>query len=220
VTTGPKRELTADELRELLTELGRRLQAKGVGATLYIVGGAAIALELDARRVTADIDAIFEPAATIAAESEALADERGLPRNWLNNNVGRFVPGGDHAAVVLDIPGLAVSVGSPAHLLAMKMASYRPGKDQSDLELLFERLGVTTAEQAADISLDVYGEYSVVLPDRAELILSAQAIVDRLSRRRSPRRTPSGGRQGRKPAGTPVGGQFTVAPRAEPDVHL
>lgn len=58
---GPRRELTADDVRELLAELGRRLQAKGVAATVYVVGGAAIALELDARRVTADVDAVFHP---------------------------------------------------------------------------------------------------------------------------------------------------------------
>src|SRR5665648_1280510 len=76
-------------------------------------------------------------------------------------------------ALPLDLPGIAVTLSSPEHLLAMKMASYRPGKDQADLELLFARLGITTAEQAADIALAVYGEYSVVLPGRDELILSA-----------------------------------------------
>ena len=82
-----------------------------------------------------------------------------------------------------------MTLGSPEHLLAMKMASYRPGKDQADLELLFARLGITTAGQAADMALGIYGEYSVVLPGRDELLLSAQAILDR---KRGPR--------GRRPA--------------------
>ena len=84
---GPRRELTADDVRELLTELGRRLQAKGVAATVYVVGGAAIALEVDARLVTADVDAVFHPETTVRAEAEALATERGLPKNWLNDSV-------------------------------------------------------------------------------------------------------------------------------------
>lgn len=175
----PRRELTADEVRELLAELGRRLQAKGVRGTVYVVGGAAIALEIDARRVTVDVDAIFHPETTVRAEAERLADEHGLPKAWLNDSVAAFVPGGDDDATPMELDGITVTTASPAHLLAMKMASYRPGKDQADLELLFDRLGVTDAGQAADIALEVYGEYSVVLPGRDELLLSAQAILDR-----------------------------------------
>ncbi len=182
---GPRRELTAGDVRELLTELGRRLDAKGVTATVYVVGGAAIALELDAGRVTADVDAVFHPETTVRAEAEALATERGLPKNWLNDTVAGFIPGGDLGALPLDLPGIAVTLGSPEHLTAMKMASYRPGKDQADLELLFARLGITTAKQAADMALGIYGEYSVVLPGRDELILSAHAVLDR---KRGPRR--------------------------------
>ncbi|GAB7192952.1 hypothetical protein NUM3379_36610 [Kineococcus sp. NUM-3379] len=36
-------ELDAAAIRQLLTELGRRLDARGVRAELYLVGGAAIA---------------------------------------------------------------------------------------------------------------------------------------------------------------------------------
>ncbi|NCT90360.1 nucleotidyl transferase [Cellulomonas sp. APG4] len=196
---GPRRELTAAELHDLLTELGRRLHAKGVEATLYVVGGAAIALEMDTRRVTADVDAVFHPETTVREEAHVLAAERGLPRDWLNNSVAAFIPGGDTAAVPLDIEGIAVATASPQHLLAMKMASYRPGKDQADLQLLFDRLAITEPEQAADIALGVYGPYSVVLPDREELILSARAILDR--RRTSGRASGGRGAHGRDSPG-------------------
>ena len=191
---GPRRELTADQVRDLLAELGRRLKAKGVDATVYIVGGAAIALEVDARRVTVDVAAIFHPETTVREEAEQLAAERGLPKDWLNNSVRTFVPGGDDDAVPLELDGITVTTASPEHLLAMKMASYRPGKDQSDLELLFDRIGITDPGQAADIALSVYGEYSALLPDRDELILSAQAILNRrraAKRRRSATGTPA-----------------------------
>jgi methylmalonyl-CoA mutase cobalamin-binding subunit len=62
----PRQELSADEIKSLLTELGHRLQDKDVEATIYIIGGAAIALEMDTRRVTANIDAIFHPETTVA----------------------------------------------------------------------------------------------------------------------------------------------------------
>lgn len=181
---GPRRELAADEVRDLLAELGRRLRAQDVAATVYVVGGAAIALEIDTRRVTADVDAVFHPRATVREEAERLAGERDLPRDWLNDSVAGFVPGGDVGAVPLEIEGITVTTASPEHLLAMKMAAFQPGKDQSDLELLFRLLDITEPEQAADIALAVYGEYRVVLPERDELVLSARAILDRRRRRR------------------------------------
>lgn len=59
------------------------------------------------------------------------------------------------------------------------MAAFR-ATDLPNLELLFRELGITTPEQAADIALRVYGEDTVVLPQRDELILSARAILERL----------------------------------------
>lgn len=210
----PRYELTETEVRELLGELGRRLAAQGVQASIYVVGGAAIAMETDSRRVTADIDAVFHPAATVREEAAQLATDRGLPARWLDDSVAAFVPGGDAHAAPLDVEGVAVSVASPEHLLAMKMASFRPGRDQSDLDLLFDRLKITAPGQAADIALAVYGEYSVVLPDRKELELSARAVLDR--RARGARR--SRGHQGRRPRGTPSGGRFDTSPKGEPDI--
>lgn len=85
----------------------------------------------------------------------------------------------DDDAVPLEIDGIAVTTASPEHLLAMKMASFRPGRDQTDLELLFDHLGITDPARAADIAVAVYGEYGVALPGRDELVLSAQAVLDR-----------------------------------------
>lgn len=177
----PRRELGVDEIRELLAELGRRLHDRGVEATIYIVGGAAIALEMDARRVTVDVDAVFRPETTVAETAAAIAAERGLRPDWLNQSARAYIPGGDAGAVLLDIPGLSVALASPEHLLAMKMAAFRP-TDVPDLELLFGELKITTADQAADIALSVYGEESVVLPGRDELLLTGQAILNRLRR--------------------------------------
>jgi len=187
----PSVELTHDEMRALLTELGARLHAAGVEATLYIVGGAAIAFELDVRRVTADIDAVFHPETTVRAEVAAMANEKGLPQGWLNDNARAFVPGGDDDAVPFTVPGMSVALASPRHLLAMKMAAARPGRDLDDLALLFDTLGLTTPEAAADVALAVYGEGSVVLPERDELVLTARAVFDRLRPRRE-RPAPSG----------------------------
>lgn len=179
----PKRELSVAEITGLLTELGARLEAKGVQGSVYIVGGAAMAMELDTRRVTADIDAIFQPEVSVAAETEAMATERGLPPTWLNSSATAWVPGpgSDTEAVLFDVPGLSVAVASPRHLLAMKMAAFRPA-DRGDLELLFTELDITTPQRAADLVEAVYGEHHA-LPDRAELELSARAVLEGMRRR-------------------------------------
>lgn len=177
----PRTELGDADIRSLLAELGRRLQAQGVHATLYVVGGAAIAIQMDVRRVTVDIDAVFHPEATVEAVATEMAAEHGLPPTWLNQSARAFVPGGDDKAVALDIPGIAVALASPEHLLAMKMAAYRP-TDDPDLEMLFRHLDIGSAEQAADLALSVYGDASVVLPTRDGLVLSAQAVLNRLGR--------------------------------------
>ena len=72
----PRTALDVEDIRSLLEALGRRLAAQGVHATLYIVGGAAMALEMDVRRVTADIDTIFHPEATVEAVAAELAMRR------------------------------------------------------------------------------------------------------------------------------------------------
>ena len=177
-----QRELAADDIRDLLAELGSRLAADGIEATIYIVGGAALSLEFDARRVTTDVDAVFHPRTTVRQLAETLARERDLPRDWLNDSVRAFVPGDDADAVRYSVPGLSIALASPRHLLAMKMAAFRP-TDVTDLEVLFRALRIVSPEQAADIALGVYGEHSMVLPGRDELLLSARAVLDRLRRR-------------------------------------
>ncbi|MEQ1785504.1 MAG: DUF6036 family nucleotidyltransferase [Acidimicrobiales bacterium] len=179
----PDHELDRSEITDLLTELGRRLHAQGVEATLYIVGGAAIAIQFDGRRVTKDVDAIFHPQATVRAEAERMAAERGLPKRWLNDSAAAFVPGpsDDVDAIPFEAPGLAVSIASPRHLLAMKMAAFRP-TDRPDLARLFEALQITSPEQAADMAAEVYGDHHG-LPSRAELLLVAEATLARMRRR-------------------------------------
>ena len=176
----PRRELSVADIRSLLDELGTRLQTQGVEATVYIVGGAAIALEMDARRVTTDIDALLHPEVTVRAEARTMAADHALPDDWLNTAARAFVPGGDTGAVPYEVPGLVVTLASPEHLLAMKMIAFRP-TDVPDLEMLFRELGITSAGEAADLAQAVYGPGAPLLPGRDELLLSASVVLERLA---------------------------------------
>jgi Nucleotidyltransferase of unknown function (DUF6036) len=166
-----------DKIIELLTELGRRLSAKGVAGRLYIVGGAAMALEFDTRRTTRDIDAIFHPSTTVTDEAASMATDLGLPPGWLSASAQAFIPLPDEDPVSLDVEGLQVAVSSPANLLAMKMAAGRP-QDITDLVVLFRHLKIRSPKQAVDIAERMYGSDSVVLREpRESLLLLAESVL-------------------------------------------
>lgn len=52
-----RRELTRKDVLSLLREVGAILEASGVQAAIYVVGGAAMSLEYSSRRITMDVDA-------------------------------------------------------------------------------------------------------------------------------------------------------------------
>lgn len=179
--------LSRDELMGLLTEVGAELHHDGLHGDLYLVGGAAIALTLDTRRLTEDVDVMFRSARRdVRSAAAEVAARHGLQANWINAGAAAFVPDEeDPNAVTLDVPGLSISVASPEHLLAMKMIAARPGRDWDDLVLLFEHLGITEAQQALDIAQRLYGDNDVIMADPPESYLYLARDVLRLMGRRS-----------------------------------
>lgn len=178
--------LDRERLHHLLAELGRRLQVLGLHADMYVVGGAAIALTLDTRRTTQDVDAAFRPRVEVAEVALTMASEEGLPPGWLSSAAMAFAPSAsDPDAVALDIDGLSVAVASPRHLLAMKLAAGRQ-RDLTDLVVLFECLDIRTPQQALAIAKDLYGEDSAVLSDPDESYLwLAEDVLDLVGKKRS-----------------------------------
>jgi hypothetical protein len=77
-----------DEIEELLEALADRLASQDQKATVLLVGGAAIAIEYGHRPATRDVDAGISPADVVLAASRALAQERGLPDDWLPASSG------------------------------------------------------------------------------------------------------------------------------------
>ena len=125
-------------MQELLGALNERLQGRGVSASIHIFGGAAIALTLGREGVTPDVDASYSDTA-LAEEAVRLANERGLPSDWLNSSGAGWLPQQDRSDLVPTTPGLHVSYARPEHLLAMKMLASRR-KDAQDLYVLAKEL--------------------------------------------------------------------------------
>lgn len=159
-------------IEALLAELGRRCAAKGFEARLFLVGGGAMALAYSRERVTRDLDAVFEPKAKVYAEARLMADELGLPQDWLNDGVKGLLPDReDHDAQVgYSSDGLTVLVASPEYMFAMKALSARQTNDTDDLLALAKILGVHTPEQAFAIVEKFYG--------RQRLTINSQFFIE------------------------------------------
>lgn len=133
--------LSKKEIIALLKALGKKLDKAGIRGEIGIVGGAAMALAFDTRKATKDIDAIFRPSSEIRKAAKEIADDRGLPENWLNDAVKGFLPTNPEKKTMLDVPGLLVWIPELPYLLAMKGMSARyDSQDANDLKLLIEHL--------------------------------------------------------------------------------
>lgn len=149
-TTGSEGLLDRSDIESLLTELGARCAAQGFTVEMFLVGGAAMALAYSRQRTTRDLDAVFEPKTLVYAQARRLADERGLPPDWLNDSVKGLLPDRPDTGeqVTFAAPGISVAVASPDYLFAMKAAAARAEADSTDLTTLALLLHVTTADQA------------------------------------------------------------------------
>jgi hypothetical protein len=89
--------LSADDIRRLFEERASELDAQGIRAEIFLVGGAAIALCIDGRRATRDLDAVFLPTDAVRRAAAEVAEREGLEPDWLNDAVKGFLPGPDPA---------------------------------------------------------------------------------------------------------------------------
>ncbi|GAB3750949.1 DUF6036 family nucleotidyltransferase [Microlunatus parietis] len=131
-----------------------------------------MALAYNMRRTTADVDGVFEPKAVVyEAARRVAARHSGLADDWLNDGVkGLLPPGNDREAkVILDVPGVTVSVPSPRYLLALKVQAARIDRDQDDIMFLAREAGAETADDVLAIAEQVIGS-SRLLPKAQFLV--------------------------------------------------
>lgn len=162
---GPR--FTRGKIVQALQALGDELTARGVRGQIFIVGGAAMALAYSTRRVTRDIDAVFEPKAAIYEAAGEVAQKLGLPDDWLNDAAKAFMPGPDENARPLpEIAGIEITTASPRYLLAMKLMATRIGQDDEDIETLLRECGIASAGEALDLLEQMYPQREPPLKTR------------------------------------------------------
>ncbi|MCL1805311.1 MAG: DUF6036 family nucleotidyltransferase [Clostridiales bacterium] len=149
---------------DCLRQLGDELVARGLQGELLLTGGAAMCLVHEARDMTKDVDALYEPKAVINDIARQIAERNGLPSDWLNDGVKGFI--GDNAPIedYLVLNGLRVQAVSTEYLLAMKLMSSRYGEmDYQDIRFLLRKLDITSVDQAHRL-LTTFFTASRILP--------------------------------------------------------
>jgi len=82
-------------------------------------------------------------AATVRAAARTVAEELGLPEDWLNDAAKGFLRNFARGETVYDHPNLLVITPAAHQLLAMKLCSGRTGVDYDDVETLLRRVDGT-----------------------------------------------------------------------------
>ena len=144
-------QLTRERILELFDLLNEELARVATVGELHVVGGAVMCLALRARDATRDVDALFEPAATVREAAGRVASRSGAPEDWLNDAVKGYIGRRNAFERFLELSHLRVFVAEPHYLLAMKCASMRLGAefhDLDDVRYLLRHLDIRTLEEA------------------------------------------------------------------------
>ncbi len=153
--------MTAEEIKQYLTELNDELRLIDIKGEVSLFGGAVMCLAFKARPATKDVDAIFEPVREIRNASHRVAERHSLSIDWLNLAVKMFVVEHERS-VLFDLSNLRVTIPQPEYLLAMKILALRTDtEDENDADFLIRRLGLNSPSEVLDIVADFYPKKEV-----------------------------------------------------------
>jgi predicted nucleotidyltransferase len=160
--------LTREQMVRALEKLGATLHERGLDASLYVVGGAAMAFAYKRDRVTRDIDAIVAPNEEVFTAAREIGEELGLPEEWINDTARAFLPDVrlDAGTLVFEAPGISVRAAPAEVLLAMKILAGR-AKDLEDVRMLAQLLELNTQQEVLDVFLSFYPQGGLIDHSRA-----------------------------------------------------
>ena len=143
------RLLTPLEISEILHDLVTLLAAEGQAGSIFVIGGAAIALENPNRHTTRDIDGWLR---TVDIEDavQALSVKYGLDARWFDSEIERLRPPASGIEIfhpVFTEGAVTLFAANTDALLAMKLNIARD-KDSLDLAYLLAACAVTSLDEA------------------------------------------------------------------------
>ncbi len=147
----PRPEMTEEQMRRYLSEVGAYLAVKGITGEIVLAGGAVMVLALHARGGSRDVDAVFtKEADAIREAARQVAESNGLPAIWLNDHVRPFVAESAPTVALFEVPGLRVRMVRLDYLFYMKAWAGDP-IDKRDLRVIGKALKLEDEHQAYDI---------------------------------------------------------------------
>jgi hypothetical protein len=158
---------TQEGVEEALAALVSELLAVGAEATISVVGGAAVALQVGREAVTSDIDALDASSPEVEAAVERIAEARNWPRTWLNDAVKMYISHYDDAGdwtVRTDEGGVVILVARPKLLLAMKLRAGRGRRDAEDIDRLLDACGIASVADAVELFDCYYPQDEIATP--------------------------------------------------------
>jgi hypothetical protein len=161
---------TPEALRRLRI-LSNALATKELKVEFYLLGGALISQAFHARPPTAHVSALFRPTTELAPVIDSLTHREGWEPTWLEKAVREYLAGGGPDRY-LELPGLAVFVPALEYVLALKVASLRPGttaRALDDLRYVLRALNLANAAAALEVAGRYFGPRQLPGDARATL---------------------------------------------------
>lgn len=156
--------MTAEEIKQYMSELNDELSTMNVKGEICLYGGAVMCIAFNARPATKDVDAVFEPVRVIGQAANRIAERHNLAVDWLNNGVKMFLV--EHEKKILfDMSHIKVFIPESDYLLAMKvLASRADTMDLEDIDFLIDELKLQNAEEVLEI-VETYYPHKQVKPE-------------------------------------------------------
>lgn len=149
--------LTRDQILNCFAKLNEELRRAGQKGEIGLVGGAVMCLVYNARQATRDVHAVFEPSQDIRRAAAKIANDLGLPEDWLNEGAKDYLVGTFTREEVVRHSNLLVWAPEARYMLAMKCISARwDTSDRDDVIFLIKHLKITQAQAVFKIIQDYY----------------------------------------------------------------
>lgn len=151
--------LSRNRIVQALRRLGERALEQKVTLEISLYGGAVFTLVYGSRDATKDVDALVRQSEIGKMLAAKVADELGLPADWLNDDVKQFLAEKEAKRRTSETEfgeGVRIVVPTAAYLLAMKLRACCPplpgyAGDYGDIRFLVHKMEIKSVEEAEAI---------------------------------------------------------------------
>ena len=160
--------MNENDILKYLEQLNKKMKEQNIYGDINLVGGAVMCLAFKSRKITHDIDAIFEPKSKINELVKSIARENTLPEDWLNDGVKGFLSPKANFNEFKKLSNLNINIATPEYMLAMKCLSARVDNinEIEDIKHLIKILNLKTYEDVEKIIFKFYSAEEFMVKTR------------------------------------------------------